>query len=192
MILLQRPTLDLLFQLPLSSDVLQPVPGCRVKSGRKFTGLRPAESVRDLVLRPERRPDRVRDHDRLHDREVPDEGRKDCHSSLAVRPGKTGHGNGQIDQDKTSESLFNVWSYVEAQNVSLGVSICLDRDSRSWLKSLDFKNLNRDKKERSQPSRKSWHCKKVSLDTKDILDLDLDWSRLSRPPGLTKWCLPGF
>ena len=104
----QRPTLDLLFQLPLSSDVLQPFPGCRIKSGRKFTGLRPAESVRDLVLRPVRRPDRVRDHDRLHDREVPDEGRKDCHSSLAVRPGKTGHGNGQIDQDETSESPLNV------------------------------------------------------------------------------------
>ncbi len=26
--------------------------------------------------------------------------------------------------------------------------------------------------------------KKVGLYTKDILDLDLDWSRLSRPPGL--------
>jgi hypothetical protein len=32
--------------------------------------------------------------------------------------------------------------------------------------------------------KKSWHFKKVGLDTKDILNLDLDWSRLSRPPVL--------
>ncbi len=30
----------------------------------------------------------------------------------------------------------------------------------------------------------SRHFKKVSLDAKDVLDLDLDWSRLSRPPWL--------
>ena len=30
---------------------------------------------------------------------------------------------------------------------------------------------------------KSWHLKKVGLDTKDNLDFNLDWSRLSRPPG---------
>ncbi len=42
-------------------------------------------------------------------------------------------------------------------------------------KSLNFKNLDREKK---------WWFSKVSLDTKDIRDLDLDWSRLSRPPGL--------
>ncbi len=44
--------------------------------------------------------------------------------------------------------------------------------------------LKREKKSWSQPSRKSRQFKKVSLDTKDILDLDLDWSRLSRPPTL--------
>ena len=59
--------------------------------------------------------------------------------------------------------------------------------SKSRLKNLDFKNLDREKKSWSRPSRKSRQFKKVSLDTKDVLDLDLDWSRLSRPPGLILW-----
>ncbi len=42
--------------------------------------------------------------------------------------------------------------------------------AKSRLKSLDFKNLDREKK--------------AGLYTKDSLDLDLNWSRLSRPPGL--------
>ncbi len=44
--------------------------------------------------------------------------------------------------------------------------------AKSWLKSLDLKILT----------------EKVGLDTKDSLDLDLDWSRMSRPPGLV-WLL---
>ena len=73
------------------------------------------------------------------------------------------------------------------------VSISLDDldknldTANSWLKSLDFKNLNREKKIWSWPSRKSWHLKKVGLNAKDILNLD--WSRLSRTPGLVAFSL---
>ncbi len=42
--------------------------------------------------------------------------------------------------------------------------------AKSWLKSLDFKDLDREKK--------------TGLYTKDSLNLELDWSRLSRSPGL--------
>ncbi len=52
--------------------------------------------------------------------------------------------------------------------------------AKSGLKSLDFKNLDREKKIRSS------HFNKVGLDTKDSLDLDLDWSQLSRPSGFVK------
>ncbi len=45
--------------------------------------------------------------------------------------------------------------------------------AKSRLKSLDFKNLDREKKN-------------SGLDTKDVLDLD--WSRLSRPPTLILHC----
>ena len=56
--------------------------------------------------------------------------------------------------------------------------------AKSRLKSLDFENLDQEKKIWSRVSRKSLHFKKVGLDTKDSLDLNLDWSRLLRPPGL--------
>jgi hypothetical protein len=36
----------------------------------------------------------------------------------------------------------------------------------------------------SQHDGHSWRFSKVSLDMKDVLDLDLDWSRLLRPPTL--------
>jgi hypothetical protein len=51
--------------------------------------------------------------------------------------------------------------------------------AKSWLKSLNLKKLDQEKKSLSQLSRKSWHLKKVGLDTKDSLYLDLLW-----PPGL--------
>ncbi len=57
-------------------------------------------------------------------------------------------------------------------------------ESKSRLNNHDFKNHNWGKKSWSRPSRKSWQFKKVSLDTKDALDLNLDWSRLPRPPCL--------
>ena len=59
----------------------------------------------------------------------------------------------------------------------------LTRQSLDWKVSI-LKILTKKKKSWSRPSRKSRHFKKVGLDTKDVLDLDLDWSRLSRPPGL--------
>jgi hypothetical protein len=52
------------------------------------------------------------------------------------------------------------------------------------LKSLDFKNLDREKKIQSWLLRKYRHFKKVGLDTKDSLNLYLNWSWLSRPLGL--------
>ena len=65
------------------------------------------------------------------------------------------------------------------------VSIYLDSldknldTAKSRLKSLDFKNLDRDKMkvDLDRPSRKSRRFSKVSLDAKDVLDLDLDLSR---------------
>jgi hypothetical protein len=57
------------------------------------------------------------------------------------------------------------------------------RQSLNWKVTI-LKILTKKKKSWSRPSRKSRHFKKVGLDTKDVLDLDLDWSRLSRPPGL--------
>ncbi len=58
----------------------------------------------------------------------------------------------------------------------------LTQPSLDWKVSI-LKILTKKKKIWSWLSRKSWHFKKVSLDTKDILDLD--WSRLSRPSGLS-------
>ncbi len=52
------------------------------------------------VLRFARRPARVRDHDRLHDRQVPDEGRKGRHQSRSLRTGKTEIRNGQTCRNK--------------------------------------------------------------------------------------------
>ncbi len=64
--------------------------------------------------------------------------------------------------------------------------------SKSWLKSLDWKNLNQEKKFLVLTWWIILTLKKVDLDTKDNLDLDLNLSWLSRPPSLIlilkKWC----
>ncbi len=69
------------------------------------------------------------------------------------------------------------------------------RKSRRVLTNLDNLNASRQSRQKSRPRKKkswSWHdghsrrFSKVSLDTKDILDLDLHWSRPSRPPTLLK------
>ncbi len=92
-----------------------------------------------------------------------------------------------------------------------GSRSCLDRDSRSrhWQRAgldslkndistnldnfyaiksrflfLSRLSISTFQKPTSRLSRKSRYFKKVSLDAKDVLDLDLDWSRLSRPPEL--------
>jgi hypothetical protein len=67
-------------------------------------------------------------------------------------------------------------------SICLDFYFCLDRDSRSRL------SISTLAESRSRQSRKSRHFKKVSLNAKDVLDLDLDldWSRLSRPPCLFK------
>ncbi len=94
-----------------------------------------------------------------------------------------------------SKSLNKNINYLKKSWLSrfmLMVSISLDDldknldAAKSRLKSLDFKNLDREKKIWSWLSRKSWHFKEVGLDTKDILDLDLKWCRLSRPSGLSR------
>ncbi len=61
------------------------------------------------------------------------------------------------------------------------------RQSLDWKVSI-LKISTEKKNIRFRLSRKSWHLKKVGLDTKDNLDLDLDWSRLLRAPGLN-FCL---
>ncbi len=89
-----------------------------------------------------------------------------------------------IRRDFSSFSDSKGLDNVEISQQILTISTRLDNldknldASKSWVKSLNFKNLDREKKNWS------WHFKKVSLDTKDVLDLDLDWSRLLRPPGL--------
>jgi hypothetical protein len=53
----------------------------------------------------------------------------------------------------------------------------------SRFNSLNFKNLNRDRKKACLNYReKFWQISKVDLDR--LSNLDLDWSGLSRPPGL--------
>jgi len=72
----------------------------------------------------------------------------------------------------------------------LTISIRLDnlnknlKMTKSQLNSLDFKNLDGDKKSLSRQSRKSRHFFKVHLNRSRNLDLDLDSSQLLRPPGL--------
>ncbi len=70
-----------------------------------------------------------------------------------------------------------------------------DLDNWNWevltwpslkLKSLDFKNLNREKKIWSQHNEQSRQVSKVGIDTKNNRDLDPNWSRLPRLPGLPK------
>ncbi len=57
---------------------------------------------------------------------------------------------------------------------------------KSWFLSLPQSRLSIStfQKPTSRLSRKSQQFSKVGLDTKDNLDLDLNWSQLSRPPGL--------
>jgi hypothetical protein len=63
--------------------------------------------------------------------------------------------------------------------VKLGVSICLD------VISIEI-SISTPKKYQSHRSRKSRRFSKVSLD-RDKIKVDLDWSRLSRPPRLEIW-----
>ena len=74
----------------------------------------------------------------------------------------------------------------QSRRVSTNLTKISTRQSLDWKISI-LKISTEKKKVWSWPSRKSWQFKKVSLDTKDVLDLDLDWSRLSRPPGLILW-----
>jgi hypothetical protein len=69
---------------------------------------------------------------------------------------------------KSRENLNTFKEIVSTVEKSWRISMSLDNlnAAKSQLKSLDFKNLNQDWK--------SWN-----------LDLDLHWSRLSRPPSLT-------
>ena len=83
-----------------------------------------------------------------------------------------------------SKSLDKYLDYLEKAWLSWFISIVwislndLDKNfdtAKSQLKSLNFKNDGH-----------SQRFSKVSLDTKDVLDLDLDGSQLSRPPGLVR------
>ncbi len=79
--------------------------------------------------------------------------------------------------DKSQKSRQKSW------RVSTILTKISTRQSLDWKISI-LKISTEKKKSWSRPSRKSRQFKKVSLDTKDVLDLDLDWSRLSRPPTL--------
>jgi hypothetical protein len=84
-----------------------------------------------------------------------------------------------------STNLDCVLTNLVNPNASLQISTILTKISTSqslnWKISI-LKISTEKKKSWSRPSRKSWQFKKVSLDPKDVLDLD--WSRLSRPPRL--------
>ena len=71
------------------------------------------------------------------------------------------------------------WSWL----VSM-ISIKVSTQPSLGCKSLNFKNLNLEKKSWSRHDGHSRRFSKVGHETKDILDLDLDWSRLLRPPTL--------
>jgi hypothetical protein len=69
--------------------------------------------------------------------------------------------------------------------LGLGVSICLDMVSIETLDLDTFKSWSRPSRKSRQ--RKSRQFEKWCLDTSRSLDLDLDWSRQSRPPSLGIW-----
>ena len=75
---------------------------------------------------------------------------------------------------KSRENLNTFKEIVSTVEKSWRISMSLDNlnAAKSQLKSLDLKNLNQD-----------W--KKACLDESRNLYLDLNWSRLSRPPSLT-------
>jgi hypothetical protein len=81
---------------------------------------------------------------------------------------------------KNLEKSQKSWQSLFVSTISINISTKINLD---WKISI-WKISTEKKKSWSRLWRKSWHFKKVSLDTKDILDLDLDWSWLSRPPGL--------
>ncbi len=81
---------------------------------------------------------------------------------------------------KSFDNLDKSWQSRLISTISIKIWM---QPSLDW-KILILKISTEKKKSWSWPSRKSWHFKKVSLDRKDILNLDLDWSRLSRPPTL--------
>jgi hypothetical protein len=72
---------------------------------------------------------------------------------------------------------------LQSRRVSTILTKISTRQSLDWKISI-LKISTEKKKKLISTVEKSWQFKKVSLDTKDVLDLDLDWSRLSRPPGL--------
>jgi len=82
------------------------------------------------------------------------------------------------------------WDFLTNLTATQQISLCLnnlDKNldvSKSWLKSLNMKNLDQVKKSSSQQLRKSWQFLKARLDRLRNLNLDLDWSWLSRPPSL--------
>jgi len=78
--------------------------------------------------------------------------------------------------DKSQKS----WQSRFVLTISINNSTKINLD---WKISI-LKILTEKKKSWSRRDRKSRHLKNVSLNTKDVLDLDLDWSRLSRPPRL--------
>jgi hypothetical protein len=89
------------------------------------------------------------------------------------------------------EICWQISTNLAASRQILTVSIYLNNldknldAAKSGCKSLDFKNLDREKKKwRSRHDGHSRRFSKVSLDTKDVLNLDIDWSWLSRAPGL--------
>jgi hypothetical protein len=82
-----------------------------------------------------------------------------------------------VNLDYLKKSWLSWWSRL-VSTISIKI---LMQPSLNWKVAIS-KILTKKKKIQSWPSRKSWNLKKVGLNTKDILDVD--WSRLSRPPGL--------
>ncbi len=77
-----------------------------------------------------------------------------------------------------SWQILTIWTCLDNLDKNLDVS-------KSRLKSLNFKNLDWEKKSWSRHDGHSRRFSIVSLDTKDVTDFDLDWSRQSRPPCLS-------
>ena len=89
-----------------------------------------------------------------------------------------------LDLDAKKKSVSTRWTFSTVQKPSL--------DSLDYSKNWDFSifveiSISTPKKSQSRQSRFSQQFEKRHLDVSRHLDLDLDWSRLSRPPTLVKF-----
>jgi hypothetical protein len=75
---------------------------------------------------------------------------------------------------------FKNWSRQFKNDISTNLNNFYSIKSRFLFLSWSRLSISTFQKLTSRLLRKSWHLQKVSLDARDVLNLDLNWSRLSR------------